>query len=151
MSRFQRWIDGLFILADIWPMIVLGLIFAAIGRLGPGTMSTGDYMAFYMALTQVMMAAIGLSRLGLPILEGLEQYDRVRPILEAIPEYTAVQAKAPALGGSCPDGKRLVSLHGRRAAGPRLGESSDSPWRVRCPRGAVGVGQINALAAASGI
>ena len=99
-NRFQRGLDRLFILSDVWPMIVLAVIFAAIGKLGPSAMSTGDFLAFNMALAQGMVAAVGISRLGLPLLEAFQHYERLGPILEASPEHTVVQGESPALAGA---------------------------------------------------
>jgi len=63
-------------------------------------MSTGDFLAFNIALTQGMMAVIGLGKGVLPLLNGLEQYERFRPILEAVPEVPEVQGGSLTLGGA---------------------------------------------------
>ena len=50
MLRFQRIIDRLFLFSDVWPMVVLMVVFAAINAMGPTAMSTGGFLAFNMAV-----------------------------------------------------------------------------------------------------
>ena len=100
MIRYQTVSDRLILLGEVWPLVILMVIFGAVVALGPGSMSTGDFLAFNVALTQGMMAVIGLGKGLLPLLNGLEQYERFRPIIEAVPEVPEVQGGSLTLGGA---------------------------------------------------
>jgi ATP-binding cassette subfamily C protein len=99
-NRFQRLSDRLFIVSDLWPTVILIVVFAGVSNLGPTGMSTGDFLAFNMALAQVMTATAGLTRIGFPVLDGLEQYERLRPILDTVPEVNDVRGETVGLAGA---------------------------------------------------
>ena len=100
MIRYQSLSDALILFGDVWPMVVLMVVFATVIGMGPQSMTTGDFLAFNLAMGQMMMALIGLTRIGLPLLDGLEQYARFRPILEATPEVTDVTGEPVTLAGA---------------------------------------------------
>jgi NHLM bacteriocin system ABC transporter peptidase/ATP-binding protein/NHLM bacteriocin system ABC transporter ATP-binding protein len=100
MTRFQKFSDRLIIFGDVWPLVILMLVFLAVVGLGPPALSTGDFLAFHLALMQGVAAVIGLGKGLLPLLGGLEQYERFRPILDAAPESSEVSGEAVVLGGS---------------------------------------------------
>jgi ATP-binding cassette subfamily C protein len=99
MVRFQTLSDRLIIFGDVWPLVILMAVFAAVVGLDTGV-TAGEFLAFNLALTQGVAAVIGLSRGLLPLLNGLEQYERFQPILEASPEATGAKGGPVALGGA---------------------------------------------------
>ena len=100
MIRYQSLSDGLILFGDVWPMIILMVVFAVVIGSVPQSMTTGDFLAFNLAMSQMMMALIGLARIGLPLLDSLEQYERFRPILEASPEGATYTGEPITLGGA---------------------------------------------------
>ena len=64
-----------------------------------GGMSTGKFLAFNAAFTQVLMAAISLGTAAMTVLSVQPLYQRVRPILDAVPEVTAEQQDPGELSG----------------------------------------------------
>jgi ATP-binding cassette subfamily C protein len=64
-----------------------------------GGMSTGTFLAFNAAFTQVLMAAISLGTAAMTVLSVQPLYQRVRPILDAVPEVTAEQQDPGELSG----------------------------------------------------
>ena len=100
MIRYQSLSDSLILFGDVWPMIILMVVFAVVIGSVPQSMTAGDFLAFNLAMSQLMMALIGLARIGLPMLDGLEQYERFRPILEASPEGAEFTGEPITLGGA---------------------------------------------------
>jgi NHLM bacteriocin system ABC transporter ATP-binding protein len=98
--RSQRLSDRLLLFGDVWPLVVLMVVFAAAAGLGPSALSAGEFLAFNLALTQGVAAVIGVSRGFLPLLNALEQYERFQPILEAVPEASEARGAPVTLGGA---------------------------------------------------
>jgi ATP-binding cassette subfamily C protein len=97
---FRKVADHLLLFSDLWPLVVIMAVFGAALWLGPGAIGTGDFLAFNTALVQGLVAAVGLARGVLPLLDGLEQYERFRPILQAGSEVGAQPGGALALEGA---------------------------------------------------
>ncbi len=98
--RFQGLSDRLAVFGDVWPTAVLMAVFATAVALGPGAVGTGEFLAFNLALTQGTAAVIGLGK-GFPLLiSGFEQFDRFRPVLDAVPEGADTPGEGVTLGGS---------------------------------------------------
>jgi NHLM bacteriocin system ABC transporter ATP-binding protein len=100
MIQFQKTYDQLLIFGDMWPLVTMMIMFAAVIGLGPAAITVGDFLAFNMALAQGWTAVSGLSKSWLPLLSGLEQFERFRPILECTPEGTDIRGEAVVLGGA---------------------------------------------------
>ena len=101
MSRYQTLSDRLTIFGDIWPLVTIMAVFATvIGLIDSGTFATGEFLAFNFALTLGMAAVIGLGKNLIPLIGGLEQYERFRPILDAVPEFELSRAEAVRLEGA---------------------------------------------------
>lgn len=98
--RMQRVSDRLTVFTDVWPLFVLMAVFATASLLGPGVLSTGDFLAFNLALGLGMAALIGLGRALVPLINGLDQFERFRPILETAPEAAESRGEAVTLGGA---------------------------------------------------
>jgi NHLM bacteriocin system ABC transporter ATP-binding protein len=72
------------------PLLASAVVFAGVMfTKRDGGFSTGDFVAFTAAFTQVLGASIALGTTAMSLLEVQPLYQRVRPILEAIPEVTA--------------------------------------------------------------
>ena len=100
MIRFQTLSDRVILFGDVWPLFVAMAVFAAVIGLGPDTLTAGGFLAFNLALGQGTGAVIGLGRGVLPLLNGLEQYERARPLLKADPEDVEADVEAVTLGGA---------------------------------------------------
>ena len=124
--RFQTLSDRLTVVGDVWPLVVLTAVFATAVGLGPGAIGAGEFLAFNLALVQGMSAVIGVGKTLPLLLNGFEQFDRFRPILDAVPEAADVGGEEVVLGGAIrlsnvsfrydPDGPLVlddVSLHVR--------------------------------------
>ncbi|MCS0583568.1 NHLP bacteriocin export ABC transporter permease/ATPase subunit [Massilia pinisoli] len=72
-----------------YPVISTAVIFLSITLLSSNEgsiLSTGDFIAFSAAFTLFLGGALSLVRVGLDFVSVISIFDRVRPILEAIPE-----------------------------------------------------------------
>lgn len=73
----------------ILPLLASVLLFGTTAAIGSGTpISTGTFLAFSAALTQVLAAVVSLGTAGITLLTAVPLYQRVRPILDAAPEVS---------------------------------------------------------------
>jgi NHLM bacteriocin system ABC transporter peptidase/ATP-binding protein/NHLM bacteriocin system ABC transporter ATP-binding protein len=100
MLQFQRRSDWMTSVGDLLPLLTLMAVFAAAIGLAPQVVETGAFLAFSLALTQGLAAVIGLGKNLIPLIHGLEEIERFRPILEAAPEAPEIQGDAVTLGGA---------------------------------------------------
>lgn len=100
IERSQRLSDRLILFNSLWPLFILMVVFALVISLGPEAMTAGEFMAFNLALAQSLAAVMGIGQGVLPLLHGLEQYERFRPILKVKPENTGIVSEPVALAGS---------------------------------------------------
>jgi NHLM bacteriocin system ABC transporter peptidase/ATP-binding protein/NHLM bacteriocin system ABC transporter ATP-binding protein len=104
--RFSNRLHRLF---AVFPMLIAMFLYYATIHLDPNRLSTGSFLALTLAAMNVVTAvlAAGYTLLGLLDLPPL--YDRVRPILEARPEFSAAVLEPIRLGGALALGG--VSFH----------------------------------------
>lgn len=82
------------------PVLAVVAVFGGVASsTGDGGMSTGTFLAFNAAFTQVLMAAISLGSTAMTVLGVQPLYQRVRPILDAVPEVAATQQDPGELSG----------------------------------------------------
>jgi NHLM bacteriocin system ABC transporter peptidase/ATP-binding protein len=96
----QRLTDRLILFNNLWPLLILMVVFGVVIRLGPDAMTAGEFMAFNVALAQSLAAVMGIGHGLLPLLQAVEQYERFRPILKAKPENTGIRTEPVALAGA---------------------------------------------------
>ena len=84
---------------SVYPIVIAMVIYLGAIHLDPNRLSAGDFLAFSTALANLVAAvlAVGYTLTGLLDLPPL--YDRVRPILEAVPEFPAAVIEPVRLGG----------------------------------------------------
>jgi NHLM bacteriocin system ABC transporter ATP-binding protein len=69
-----------------YPILVLLVVFASASERRQGTLGTGAFLGFNAALTVFAGGLVALVDQAIELLRLLPQYERVRPILEAVPE-----------------------------------------------------------------
>ncbi|MFO0910154.1 MAG: NHLP family bacteriocin export ABC transporter peptidase/permease/ATPase subunit [Isosphaeraceae bacterium] len=100
MLGYQKLSDRLILLGDVWPLLAMMFVFAMVIHLNETSLTTGQFLAFVFAATQAMTAAIGIGKSMLPLLSGLEQFERFRPILAAVPEAAGAVGETLRLAGA---------------------------------------------------
>lgn len=113
-------------LATLIPATITLLVFAMIARQLPDTLSTGQFLAFYTALTVTVTAFLQLGMAGVSWFMAAPMLESIHPILEATPENITLRPEIGKLAGEIevvnlsfryqPDGPRVldnVSLHVR--------------------------------------
>jgi NHLM bacteriocin system ABC transporter ATP-binding protein len=88
-----------------WPLICAAVIFhAALTLTGPGpdalALTTGQFLAFLAVFTQVVASALQFAYMLCPVLAIVPVYERVRPLLEAVPEVNTAKAPPGELTGA---------------------------------------------------
>ncbi len=90
--------NGLAVFNAAWPLFNLIVILAltAISAAqtqpsSPHALSAGNFVAFYAAFGQFLSAGLQFGAMILTILEALPIYERIRPILQTVPETDAAQ------------------------------------------------------------
>jgi ATP-binding cassette subfamily C protein len=100
MLRLQAHADRLLFFCELWPLLVSMIIFALFFSFGTTMATAGEFLAFNLAVTQALAAMIGIIH-GIPsVLDGVEQYQRFRPILEESPEGGEIQGEVLGLRGA---------------------------------------------------
>ena len=84
----------------VFPMLISMVIYLGVVHLDPNRLSTGSFLALSIAVANVIAAvlAVGYTLLGLLDLPPL--YDRIKPVLEARPEFPAAVLEPVRLGGA---------------------------------------------------
>lgn len=83
-----------------YPVLTLLTIFALLARGGQAQLSTGAFLAFNAAFTQFLVASLAVSQLALTaILSTIPLYERIKPVLQAVPEVDPAQADPGVLTG----------------------------------------------------
>jgi NHLM bacteriocin system ABC transporter ATP-binding protein len=91
--------NGVMVFTAAFPVVAAMAIFGAVG-LGDGSrISTGTFLAFNVAFTQFVTAALGVTVAFAAIVQVVPLYERARPILQARPEVDETKADPGELGG----------------------------------------------------
>ncbi len=80
------------------PVLTTMVLFGVVS-LRPQALSLGEFLAFSVAFTQVLSAALLLSSAIGDLIQVVPLYTRLRPIVESTPEVTAAQVHPGDLGG----------------------------------------------------
>ena len=81
-------------------MLIAIIIYFGTIHLGPDRLSTGNFLALSIALANVITAVLAVGYTLLDMLDLPPLYNRVRPILEAQPEFPAAVLEPVLLGGA---------------------------------------------------
>ncbi len=87
------------LMSTVLPLIIILFVFGRISLQIPNTLSTGQFMAFFAALTLTVVAVLQLGMALVSYLMVIPLFDSIRPILEADPENTAMKPEAQNLTG----------------------------------------------------
>ena len=93
--------NGLVVFNSTYPVLTGLVIFALVGLAGEGQagLSTGAFLAFSAAFTQFLLASLSVSSALTAILSAVPIYERVKPVLQTLPEVSPAQADPGALTG----------------------------------------------------
>ncbi len=101
------------------PLGVSIVIFGTIALIPQGTLSTGSFLAFLVALGQVTAALLSLGPSISELLQLIPMYDNSRPIFEALPEVDHAKADPGELSGQVQVNHVTFRY---RAAGPLIAD-----------------------------
>lgn len=125
-----------------FPLLSNALLFACIGladaKPDMARLSTGDFIAFSVAWTIFLNAALALVKTGIDLLPLAATYERTKPILEALPEVDASKPYPGALSGAIELSK------------VRFAYAADAPPVIDDVSLSIAAGQFVALVGSSG-
>ncbi len=84
----------------IYPILTAMILYAAVaGTVAPERLSTGAFIAFFGAFTQFLFAGLQLSGAFITLLTVVPVYERLKPILDELPEVDEAKADPGTLSG----------------------------------------------------
>ncbi len=86
-------------LSNVFPLLITLFVFSAISMQLPNTLSTGEFLAFYTALTMTVVAFIQLGMAGISFFMSIPLLESISPILETLPENASLKAEVKNLTG----------------------------------------------------
>ena len=86
-------------LSNVFPLLITLFVFSAISVQLPNTLSTGEFLAFYTALTMTVVAFIQLGMAGISFFMSIPLLESISPILEALPENASLKGEVQNLTG----------------------------------------------------
>ncbi len=84
----------------IFPVLALIVIFGVVAKRDADALTTGTFLAFYIAFTQFLTASLDLSRTLVSALSVVPVYERAKPILHALPEADDAKSDPGELTGN---------------------------------------------------
>lgn len=84
----------------IFPIVALMVIFGVVANRDTNALTTGTFLAFYIAFTQFLTASLDLSRTLVSALSVVPIYERAQPILQATPEADDAKSDPGELTGN---------------------------------------------------
>lgn len=84
----------------IFPVLALIVIFGVVANGDADALTTGTFLAFYIAFTQFLTASLDLSRTLVSALSVVPVYERAKPILHALPEADDAKSDPGELTGN---------------------------------------------------
>ncbi|MEI7981927.1 MAG: NHLP bacteriocin export ABC transporter permease/ATPase subunit, partial [Bacteroidota bacterium] len=114
------------LMSTLLPAVITLVVFGVLASRIPKTMSTGQFLAFFTALTVAVASFLQLGMAGVAYFTAIPMMESIRPILEATPENIALKPEIQEVTGDIevvnvsfryhPDGPLVlnnVSLHVR--------------------------------------
>lgn len=134
--------NGVTVFNKVFPVVSSMAVFATVVGISGGPqqqgLSTGEFLAFNAAYGAFLGAVIALSDASLGLLRAIPLYERLKPILTAVPEVDAGKEDPGELSG----GIELSHLHFRY--------SKDGPWILRDVSLSIRPGEFIAFVGGSG-
>ena len=97
--RLRAIAGRLVLLGEIWPIAVLMAILS-LAASGAAFLGVGDFLAFNVALMQVIAAVVGLGKGSFAMVDGLRECERFAPILAEVPEVEDNHVESVSLRGA---------------------------------------------------
>lgn len=93
--------NGMQTVYAVFPLLTLLAIFALVSLSGDGEsrLSTGNFLAFNAALAQLLVGGLALSSAVTSVIGAIPLYERVKPILQALPEVNPAKMDPGILTG----------------------------------------------------
>jgi NHLM bacteriocin system ABC transporter ATP-binding protein len=98
--KSRRFTNRLHILCAGFPMTIAMIIYLAVIHLDPNRLSTGDFLALTLAVASLVSGVVAAGYTLLGLLDVPPLYERVRPILQASPEFPAAVIEPIRLAGA---------------------------------------------------
>ncbi len=96
----RRYTRGLNLFLAVFPTLIAIVAYFGVIHLGPDRLSTGSFLALSIALANVISAVVAAGYTLLDLLDLPPLYDRIKPILEAQPEFPAAVLEPVRLAGA---------------------------------------------------
>jgi NHLM bacteriocin system ABC transporter ATP-binding protein len=90
---------GLLTFNAAWPLITALVIFMGVDLLRGRSLSTGSFLAFNAAFGQFLGAMLSMTAALTTVLQAVPMYERLKPILQTLPEISSDKAHPGALSG----------------------------------------------------
>jgi ATP-binding cassette subfamily C protein len=87
------------LMSTLLPAVVTLVVFGVLASRIPNTMSTGQFMAFFTALTVAVASFLQLGMAGVAYFTAIPMMESLRPILEATPENISLKPEIQELTG----------------------------------------------------
>ncbi|MGP0069615.1 MAG: NHLP family bacteriocin export ABC transporter peptidase/permease/ATPase subunit [Isosphaeraceae bacterium] len=97
--RLRAIAGRLVLFGEVWPIAIL-MVALALAVNGAAFLGVGDFLAFNVALMQVIAASAGLSKGAFALIDGLRECERFAPILSEAPEIEDIHVEPVRLGGA---------------------------------------------------
>ncbi len=96
--RVRRIGNGLSVFDAAYPLLADAVLFAAlVGQ--DDVLSAGDFLAFYAAFTQSLVAVLAVNSVITSVLRAIPTFERVQPILQSLPEVDEGKTHPGSLSG----------------------------------------------------
>jgi NHLM bacteriocin system ABC transporter peptidase/ATP-binding protein/NHLM bacteriocin system ABC transporter ATP-binding protein len=95
--RYSRWICQWL---AVYPILIAMIVYIGAIHLDPMLTRTGSFIAFSIALANLISAVLAVGYTSIGLLELFPRYERIRPILEEQPEFPAAVAEPVRLAGA---------------------------------------------------
>ena len=91
--------NSLIVFNATYPILTSMVIFATLVAYGAATLSTGKFLAFNAAFSQFLFAGLQMTAAVVSVLSVVPMYERVKPILQTLPEVDQVKSDPGELTG----------------------------------------------------
>ena len=98
--RARRFASGIRQWLAVYPILTAMFVYIGAVHLDPNLLNTGSFIAFNIAFANLMAAVLAVGHTSIGLLELLPMYERIRPILEEMPEFAAALLEPVHLTGA---------------------------------------------------
>jgi ATP-binding cassette subfamily C protein len=92
-NRISQWLA-------VYPILTAMIVYVGALYLDTGLLKTGDFLAFSITFANLMAAVLSIGYTSIGLLDLLPTFERIRPILEARPEFAAAVIEPVQLAGA---------------------------------------------------